>query len=83
MRCLRCQGFMEREWVFTRQGGIPMMRCLHCGDWIDSVVIAHRKMFRSFEGEPERPRLGALSADRHLASKPTDGNINFHLVFFK
>lgn len=42
MRCIRCQGMMIEERVFTREGGLAMARCLHCGELIDTVVISNR-----------------------------------------
>lgn len=43
MRCLRCLGTMVEEWIFTeREGGTSIVRCLNCGDIIDSVVIFNR-----------------------------------------
>jgi len=43
MRCLRCQGTLLKEWVFTEnEGGALMVRCVNCGDLIDPVVISNR-----------------------------------------
>ena len=42
MRCIRCRGLMVGERVFTREGGIPMVRCLHCGELVDLVVMLNR-----------------------------------------
>lgn len=42
MRCLRCQGMMVEERVFTYEGRIAMARCVYCGDLIDPVVVRNR-----------------------------------------
>ncbi|HTN43232.1 MAG TPA: hypothetical protein VMN77_05475 [Nitrospiria bacterium] len=42
MKCRRCQGIMVEERIFTRDGGTPMCRCVHCGDLVDTVVISNR-----------------------------------------
>jgi len=43
MRCLRCQGTMVEEWIFTEgEGGASMARCVNCGNLIDPVVISNR-----------------------------------------
>jgi len=42
MECQRCHGIMIEERIFTRDGGTPMVRCIHCGDLVDTVVISNR-----------------------------------------
>ncbi|MFY9269826.1 MAG: hypothetical protein WAO55_08795 [Candidatus Manganitrophaceae bacterium] len=42
MKCLRCKGWLVRERVFTREGGMSMARCVYCGDLIDPIVIQNR-----------------------------------------
>lgn len=42
MKCLRCHGLMVREAIFTREGGIPVSRCIQCGEIVDKVVILNR-----------------------------------------
>lgn len=42
MNCRRCRGMMVREVVFTKQGGIPVSRCIQCGEIVDKVVILNR-----------------------------------------
>lgn len=62
MRCLRCQGTIVEEWIFTeREGGAAMARCVNCGDLIDPVVISNRDrssspFFKDAEGMTRRLR---------------------------
>jgi hypothetical protein len=42
MKCVRCQGMMVQERLFTYEGGIAMARCIYCGDLVDAVVMRNR-----------------------------------------
>lgn len=42
MRCLRCKGTTMEERIDTREGSTLLIRCLHCGDLIDKVVLFNR-----------------------------------------
>jgi uncharacterized Zn finger protein len=42
MKCRRCSGIMVEEEVFTREGGLSMMRCIYCGEAIDQLVATNR-----------------------------------------
>jgi len=47
MKCQRCQGIMIEERIFTRDGGTSMIRCIYCGDLVDTVVISNRNRSES------------------------------------
>jgi hypothetical protein len=54
MRCLRCQGTMVEEWMFTeKEGGTSIARCLNCGDIVDNVVIFNR--LHALGTSPKKP----------------------------
>lgn len=42
MRCLRCQGMLVNERIFTVEGVLAVSRCVHCGDLIDRTIILNR-----------------------------------------
>ncbi len=57
MKCSRCHGMMVREVIFTNQGGIPVSRCIQCGEIVDKVVILNRH-------RSDFPLQGAISRRR-------------------
>ena len=62
MRCLRCQGAMMGERVYTRSGEIHMSRCPYCGDMVDSIVLLNRNRSNPFVKRPQ------IHKHRHKAS---------------
>lgn len=64
MKCRRCHGMMIRERIFTEQGGIPIVRCVHCGNVIDIVVVSNRRRMRN----PIQMALGERRYATRLAS---------------
>ena len=43
MKCLRCGGQMTREMLFDEsKERVWALRCIHCGDIIDQVILANR-----------------------------------------
>jgi len=69
MKCIRCQGVMVEEWIFTRkEGGTSMSRCLNCGNLIDGVVISNRGRSSVCFQEAQN---GKRRSRRHPPSMPT------------
>jgi len=56
MKCQRCQGIMVEEWIFTRDGGTRMIRCIYCGDLVDTVIILNRNRPPSHFAKPRGGR---------------------------
>jgi hypothetical protein len=54
LRCGRCAGMRVPE--LMSEGGIrvPALRCIHCGDLVDSVILLNRRHRRL--AEPRRTR---------------------------
>jgi len=60
MKCLRCQGTLVEHNIFTIEGKIDMVRCVHCGDIIDSVILINRWRSRLFPNGFGKKRRRAL-----------------------
>ncbi|MFQ5597285.1 MAG: hypothetical protein ACE5GK_04465 [Nitrospiria bacterium] len=50
MRCLRCKGMTMEERIETCEGSALLIRCLQCGDLVDSVVLYNRLLSLDFLG---------------------------------
>lgn len=42
MNCLRCQGKLVNERIFTEVGTLDIARCVYCGDIIDRMILHNR-----------------------------------------
>jgi uncharacterized Zn finger protein len=46
MRCTRCAGLRVPEIICEGGSRIPALRCVHCGDVIDRVIVFNRQRHR-------------------------------------
>jgi len=46
MQCARCAGMRVPEVIVEGGARIFMMRCVHCGDVIDHVILTNRQRYR-------------------------------------
>ena len=42
MKCLRCDGFMYAERVYTEAGAVDVHTCLNCGNVEDERILFNR-----------------------------------------
>jgi hypothetical protein len=54
MRCARCAGLRIPEILSEGGTRVPALRCIHCGDIVDRVILRHRSVRRY--PEPSRAR---------------------------
>ncbi len=66
MECSRCGGFMVQEEFFgLQEGAFPVTslgwRCVMCGEVIDSVIAANRRIGAGRTNEARHPALSHAS----------------------
>lgn len=47
MKCQRCEGFLVRDSIYNLDGQyyhIEVLRCLNCGETVDSTILKARKV---------------------------------------
>ncbi|TAK01189.1 MAG: hypothetical protein EPO39_14670 [Candidatus Manganitrophaceae bacterium] len=54
--CSRCRGMMVEDWVFTDEGEIAMVRCIRCGNSLDSLILSNRRKGISSSEDKGRKR---------------------------
>ena len=54
MQCTRCAGLRVSEIIYEGGDRIPALRCIHCGDVSDQVIVVNRQR-RSYP-KPRRAR---------------------------
>jgi hypothetical protein len=54
MQCARCAGMNLPEVIVEVGAKLFVMRCVHCGDVIDQIILMNRRRRRSVR--PGRPR---------------------------
>ncbi len=42
VRCIRCNGYMYRERVYTYMGTLDVSVCINCGNVVDDVILFNR-----------------------------------------
>ncbi len=62
MQCVRCAGMSVPELICEGGTRIMALRCIHCGDIIDQVIVRNRQ--RSRDSYPSRPRTPVYERDR-------------------
>jgi uncharacterized Zn finger protein len=55
MQCTRCAGLRVPEIVYEGGSRILALRCIHCGDVIDQVIVFNRQ--RLSHQKPRRARM--------------------------
>jgi hypothetical protein len=62
MQCARCAGLRVPEIICEGGTRVLALRCLHCGDVIDQVIVLNRRRRRS--PKPGRARTPIYGSDR-------------------
>jgi uncharacterized Zn finger protein len=68
MQCTRCAGLRVSEIIFEGGSRIPALRCIHCGDVSDHVIVLNRQ--RRFNPKPRRARTPIYRSDRWEKHRP-------------
>ena len=66
MRCTRCAGLRVPEIIYEGGGRVLGLRCVHCGDVIDRVIVWNRG--RPYP-KPNRGRTPIYRRDRRKKSR--------------
>jgi hypothetical protein len=69
MQCARCAGLSVPEIIYEGGSRVMALRCVHCGDIIDRVIVLNR--LRRRHPQPGRARTPIYGADRWKKSRPT------------
>jgi uncharacterized Zn finger protein len=67
MQCARCAGMNVPEIIVEGGGKLFVMRCVHCGDVTDHVILMNRRRQRSVR--PRRPRTSIYRRNRSTWDK--------------
>jgi uncharacterized Zn finger protein len=68
MQCGRCAGMRVPEIIFEGGARIIAMRCVHCGDVIDRVIVMNRQRRRY--AQLGRPQTSIKGCHRRTWSRP-------------
>ena len=55
MQCTRCAGLRVPEIIYEGGSRVLALRCIHCGDVIDRVIVLNRQ--RRLYSKPSRGRM--------------------------
>ena len=55
MQCTRCAGLRVPEIIYEGGSRVLALRCIHCGDVIDHVIVLNRQ--RRLYSKPSRGRM--------------------------
>mgnify|MGYP001564759009 FL=1 len=69
MQCARCAGLRVPEIIYEGGTRIIALRCIHCGDVTDRVIILNRQRRRL--PHPSRARTTIYGSDRWKKNKLT------------
>jgi hypothetical protein len=69
MQCTRCAGLRVPEIIYEGGSRALALRCVHCGDVIDRVIVLNRQRDRL--PHPNRARTPIYRIDRWNKNKPT------------
>jgi hypothetical protein len=71
MLCARCAGLRVPE--ILDEGGMRVLalRCVHCGDVIDPVIILNRQRCRLLQTETTHPSIGGVDGERPTPQWPS------------
>jgi len=64
MQCARCAGMNVPEIIVEGGAKLSVMRCVHCGDVIDHIILMNRRRRQSVR--PGRPR--SLTYEDHRST---------------
>jgi hypothetical protein len=68
MQCTRCAGLRVPEIIYEGGNRIPALRCIHCGDVSDQVIVLNRQR-RSYP-KPRRARTPIYGHDQWKKNHP-------------
>jgi uncharacterized Zn finger protein len=69
MQCARCAGMNVPEIIVEGGAKLFVMRCVHCGDVIDHIILMNRRRQRSIR--LGRPRTSIYRSNRSAWNRPT------------
>jgi hypothetical protein len=69
MQCARCAGMRVPAIIFEGGARIFAMRCVHCGDVVDRVIVMNRQRRRYIR--PRRPSTSIDVCNRRNWSRPS------------
>jgi hypothetical protein len=69
MKCTRCAGLRVPEIIYEGGSRVLVLRCVHCGDVIDRVIVLNRQRRRP--PRPNRARTPIFGSDRWKKNTPT------------
>ncbi|MBU6483032.1 MAG: hypothetical protein KGS09_21145 [Nitrospirae bacterium] len=69
MQCTRCAGLRVPEIIYEGGTRVLALRCIHCGDVIDHVIVLNRQRRRY--PQPSRARTPIYGSDRWKKNRPT------------
>ena len=64
MQCPRCAGLRVSEMTYEGRSRVPVLRCIHCGDVSDQVIVLNR-LRRPYP----KPSRGRTPRDRWKRSR--------------
>ncbi len=68
MQCTRCAGMRVPEIIWEGGTRVMALRCVHCGDVIDRVIVRNRQ--RRPHPKPNRGRTPIFGRDRWKNTRP-------------
>jgi uncharacterized Zn finger protein len=69
MQCTRCAGLRVPEIIYEGGSRVLALRCVHCGDVIDRVIVLNRQRRRL--PYPNRTQTPIYGSDRWKKNTPT------------
>jgi len=69
MQCTRCAGLRVPEIIYEGGSRVFALRCVHCGDVIDRVIVRNRQRRRL--PYPNRTQTPIYGRDRWKKNRPT------------
>jgi uncharacterized Zn finger protein len=69
MQCTRCAGLRVPETIYEGGSRVLALRCVHCGDVIDRVIVLNRQ--RRHPPYPNRTRTSIYESNRWKKNRPT------------
>ena len=68
MQCTRCAGLRVSEIIYEGGNRVIALRCVHCGDVIDPLIILNR--YRRPYRKPRQARTTIYGSDRWKKNRP-------------
>ncbi len=71
MQCTRCAGLRVPEIIYDGGTRVLALRCVHCGDIIDRVIVLNRQRRRLPDPNRARARTPIYGSDRWKKNRPS------------